>query len=110
MNTTGERHIADSTRSERRGIGATAASQWWKVWVLVASLWVTVLGWMVFPTDAATDRAASSSNEHVSPRVAPVLTVRPLDPARSLEPNVGALPLMPQKPIFQAPVTRTRRS
>jgi hypothetical protein len=43
-------------------------------------------------------------------QIAPALGIDRLDEPTRLEPSARTLPAMPQKPVFQAPVTRTRRS
>lgn len=70
-------------------------SQWWKAWLLLTSLGATALGW------AALSRSGPPVESVV---VAPITTSTPthIPPARRVT--------MPQKPVFQAPVTRTRRS
>ena len=110
METRLEIRVANTNRSERLRIVAAAGSQWWKVWVLLTSLAATVLGWMTFTGDAGTGRGGAVSNMQVATPVVPVLTVWPLDAPSRLERNAGTIPAMPQKPVFQAPVTRTRRS
>lgn len=102
--------VANTPWSKRLRMGATAGSRWWKVWVLLASLVATVLGWMALTGDEATDRAVARSNVQVSAPVAPVSAVGTLDVPQRLERSAHTLPSMPQKPVFQAPVTRTRRS
>lgn len=110
METTRETGITNTIRSERLRVPAGAGSQWWKAWILLTSLAATVLGWIAFTGDEAAQQPVAASNVQVSAPVAPVLTVGRLDALQRLERNVGTLPPMPQKPVFQAPVTRTRRS
>lgn len=113
----------NGTRTER-GPGR----EWWKVWVLLTSLGATVLGWMAFalgepPAEHAIIAPASASAP-AEPVPAPVPALRTIEPADLAPPprtieveppllrqrSVGTLPAMPSKPVFQAPVTRTRRS
>ncbi|MEQ1756735.1 MAG: hypothetical protein ABL986_00320 [Vicinamibacterales bacterium] len=77
----------------KRSTGSDA-SQWWKAWVLLAGFGATVLGWMVFPRDQHTPASVV-----ISPQV-----------TQSDETGIRRLPRMPDKPVFQAPITRTRRS
>jgi len=101
---------APKTQTPRTG-SPGAGSQWWKAWVLLTSLGATVFGWMAFPHGE--QRAAGGG---ISPQVSmsaenePVLRVEPIDSPRHLATSARTLPAMPQKPVFQAPVTRTRRS
>ena len=112
---------APDRRSERRvrlgdsghPAGHPAASgQWWKAWVLLTSLGATVLGWMAFSTGAPPVESAvvAPDTTPMPMRVAPVRHVSGLEQPEPLPPSAGMLPAMPQKPVFQAPVTRTRRS
>lgn len=108
--TTGSAHGA---RAQRPSGGSAATSQWWKAWVLLTSFGATALGWVAFSTG---ERPVESAV------VAPVMTPMPTrglparqvngpEQPRPLAPSGGMLlPAMPQKPVFQAPVTRTRRS
>jgi hypothetical protein len=108
--TTGSAHGA---RAQRPSGGSAATGQWWKAWVLLTSLGATVLGWVAFSTGEPPVESAV---------VAPVMTPMPTqvlsarhvngpEQRRPLPPSAGMLlPAMPQKPVFQAPVTRTRRS
>jgi hypothetical protein len=104
---------AHGTRALRPSGGSAATGQWWKAWVLMTSLGATVLGWVAFSTGQPPAESAV---------VAPDMTPGPTrftrarhmsgpEPPRPLPPSAGILrPAMPQKPVFQAPVTRTRRS
>lgn len=78
-----------------------AAPQWWKAWVLLTGVGVTVAGWMALP------RAEAPPAYDVIPSQMsmPADNVRVVGVER-----VGLLPGAPVKPAFQAPVTRTRRS
>ena len=101
---------APRTRSRRTGSPA-ASGQWWKAWVLLTGLGVTVLGWTAFPPDEPpAERGSASPKVSMSVEDAPVLRVEPVDRPRQHPSNAGTLPAMPQKPVFLAPVTRTRRS
>lgn len=86
-------------------------AQWWKAWVLLTGLGATVFGWMAFPHGEQ-----PAAPLRISPRVSmsaenePCLRVEPIDSPRHLHTSERTLPAMPQKPVFQAPVTRTRRS
>ena len=101
---------APNTRMRRTGSPA-AGGQWWKAWVLLTGLGATVFGWMAFPHGEQ-----PAVNGGISPHVSiaienePVLRVEPFDSRRHLPTSARTLPAMPQKPVFQAPVTRTRRS
>ena len=95
----------------RRARSPATAGQWWKAWVLLAGLGATVLGWMVLSADEQPP-ANSIGLSQVSTSVedAPVLRVEPMDRTRQVPIGTRMLPAMPQKPVFRAPVTRTRRS
>ena len=73
--------MTTETRHATRRVGEPAA--WWKAWILLSSLGATVVGWMALPG------------------------VEPPADAVVVSPRVTA---MPQKPAFEAPVTRTRSS
>jgi hypothetical protein len=104
---------ASGPRVQRPHGGSAVSSQWWKAWVLLTSVGATVLGWVAFSTGEPPVESAV---------VAPVTTstLSQVLPARHVNgpkqpgpvpPRAGMLlPAMPQKPVFQAPVTRTRRS
>jgi hypothetical protein len=84
---------------------------WWKAWVLLTGLGVTVLGWTAFPPDEQPPADGIGSSQVSMPvEDAPVLRVEPIDRTRQAPTGTRMLPAMPQKPVFQAPVTRTRRS
>lgn len=101
---------ANATRTDRAR-GPAISSQWWKAWILLSSLVATVVGWMALPgVKSPIDRVlvsptvtTTSANVVVSPVTA---VVEPRPPGSS----VRSMPTMPQKPVFHAPVTRTRRS
>jgi hypothetical protein len=103
---------ANGVRVQRPAGGWAASGQWWKAWALLTSLGATVLGWM-----ALSMGEPSVESVVVGPaptprltQIAPARQVSGLEQPRPLPPSVGVLPAMPQKPVFQAPVTRTRRS
>jgi hypothetical protein len=102
---------ANGARAQRPG-GSAASGQWWKAWVLLTSLGATVLGWVAFSTGEPPVESAVVAPD-TAPRptqVAPARHMNELEQTRPLPPSAGMLPAMPQKPVFQAPVTRTRRS
>ena len=83
-------NTSSAPRSQTHRTGSPGSGgQWWKAWVLLTGLGATIFGWMAFPHG---ERA------------------EPIDSPRHLRTSVRTLPAMPQKPVFQAPVTRTRRS
>jgi hypothetical protein len=91
----------------------SAAGQWWKAWVLLTSLGATVLGWAAFSTGEPSAESAVVAPD-MTPGPTQVTRARHMsgpEPPRPLPPSAGILrPAMPHKPVFQAPVTRTRRS
>ena len=102
------RNTSSDPRTQVRGTGADG--HWWKAWVLLTSVGATVLGWMAFPPHEQPQAGGISSLVSMSVENAPAFRVDPID-RPSQQPRVArALPTMPQKPVFQAPVTRTRRS
>jgi hypothetical protein len=101
---------ADAARVRSPHGGFAANGQWWKACVLVTGLGATVLGWMAFPRDKPAVESVAISPQAPMPQVAPVFRVNGLDEPRPLPPTARTLPAMPQKPVFQTPVTRTRRS
>ena len=107
--TTGSAHGA---RAQRPSGGSAAMSQWWKAWVLLTSLGATVLGWVAFSTGEPPVESAvvARATTPMPTQVVPARHVNGLEQPRPLPPSAGMLPAMPQKPVFQAPVTRTRRS
>ena len=109
MTTTGSAHEA---RAQRPAGGSAASGQWWKAWVLLTSLGAVVLGWMALSTgEPPVDSAVvAPDTTPMSTPVAPARQVNGLEQPRPLPPSAWMLPAMPQKPMFQAPVTRTRRS
>ena len=103
---------ANGARAQRPTGGSAASGQWWKAWVLLTSLGATVLGWMAFSTgEPPVESAVVALDTTPMPtQVAPARHVSELEQPSPLPPSAGMLPAMPQKPVFQAPVTRTRRS
>ena len=103
---------AHEARAQRHAGGSAASGQWWKAWVLLTSLGATVLGWMAFSTGEPPVESAVVAPDRAPrpPHVAPARHRNGLKHTRPLPPSAGMLPAMPQKPVFQAPVTRTRRS
>lgn len=95
----------------RRTRSLATGGQWWKAWVLLTGLGATVFGWMAFPRG---EQPAATGG--ISPQVSmsvenePLVRVEPIDSPRHFPTSARTLPAMPQKPVFQAPVTRTRRS
>ena len=106
------RNSSSAPRSQTRRTGPPGTGgQWWKAWVLLTGLGATVFGWMAFPhgeQPAAT--AGISPQVSMSSENEPRLRVGAIDSPRHLQSSVRTLPTMPQKPVFRAPVTRTRRS
>ena len=108
--TTGSPHGA---RAQRPSGGPAATGQWWKAWVLLTSLGATVLGWVAFATGEPPVESAVvvPVTMPMPAQVPPARHVKRAAQSRPLLPNAGTLlPTMPPKPVFQAPVTRTRRS
>ena len=106
------RNTSSAPKSQTRRTGSPGAvGQWWKAWVLLTGLGATVLGWMAFPSDEQPPvNGIGSSQVSMSVEDAPVLRVEPIDRTRQAQTGIRMLPAMPQKPVFRAPVTRTRRS
>jgi len=101
---------AGSKTPARRTGPPVTAGQWWKAWVLLTGLGVTVLGWMTLPrNEPAPVNDTLSSQMSMSAENAPVVRVERIDRSRRAT-GIRTLPGMPQKPVFQAPITRTRRS
>ena len=101
---------ANATRTDRVR-GPAISNQWWKAWILLSSLGATVVGWMALPgVTSPTDKVGVSptvTTTSPKPLALPVsAVVEPRPPGSS----VRSIPTMPQKPVFHAPVTRTRRS
>jgi hypothetical protein len=109
MNT---RNTSSAPKTQTRRTGSPGVgSQWWKAWVLLTSVGATAFGWMAFPHGE--EHAAGGG---ISPQVSTsadnesALRLESIDSPRHLVTSARPLPAMPQKPVFQAPVTRTRRS
>lgn len=101
---------APKTPARRTG-PPVAAAQWWKAWVLLTGIGVTVTGWMTLPhNEPPPANGIISSQVSMSAENAPVGRVERLNRPRRTSTGIGTLPGMPEKPVFQAPVTRTRRS
>lgn len=103
---------ANGARVQRPDAGLAASGQWWKAWVLLTSLGATVLGWVAFSTGTPpVESAVVAPDTAPTPtRIAPARHVNGLERPSRLPASTGMLPPMPQRPVFQAPVTRTRRS
>jgi hypothetical protein len=102
---------ADAAPARKPPGGSTGTGQWWKVGVLLASLGATVLGWMAFTSDEPP--VANVVLAPGAPRVArqiPAPRANGIDEPRPLAPSTQTSPAMPLNPVFQTPVTRTRRS
>jgi hypothetical protein len=104
---------AHGARAQRPSGGSAETGQWWKAWVLLTSLGATVLGWVAFSTgEPPVESAVVASVTTSMPTQA--LSARHVNGPEQpgpFRPSAGMLlPAMPQKPVFQAPVTRTRRS
>jgi len=112
MRTTTTPRSANGAPVQRPPGGSAASGQWWKAWVLLTSLGATVLGWMALSmAEPAVESAVAVPAP--TPRLtqdSPVRQVSGLEQPRPRLPSAGTLPAMPQKPVFRAPVTRTRRS
>ena len=91
--------------------GPATSGQWWKAWILLASLGATVGGWMALPGVKSPPERVVLSPKATLPRAEVVaLPIRAVEEPRRPSSSLGSMPTMPQKPVFQAPVTRTRRS
>ena len=108
--TTRNTDAATTRRSQTRRPGSPATvGQWWKVWILLAGVGTTVLGWMSFPQEQQ-PLVSEIVSRSVSMPLEKATIVDPVGGRTQLPPSVRQLPAMPQKPVFRAPVTRTRRS
>ena len=103
---------AHRARAQRPSGGSAATGQWWKAWVLLTGLGATVLGWVAFSTgEPPVESAVVARDTTPMPtQVVPARHVNGLEQPKPLPPSARMLPAMPRKPVFQAPVTRTRRS
>ena len=108
-------HTHNTDHAPNAAAGRTGSpvdvAQWWKAWVLMGSLGISVLGWMTLsfhePAPAGGAIAAPMATADETVAVAPAApVVRP----RQASAAIRALPGMPTRPVFQAPITRTRRS
>ncbi len=99
-------------RSKARRTGPpVAAGQWWKAWVLLTGLGVTAIGWLTLPRDEPPPaNGIISSQVSMSSEHSPLVRVERIDRRRRGSTGIRTLPGMPEKPVFQAPITRTRRS
>ena len=70
-------------------------AQWWKVWVLLAGLGVTVLGWIAAPPAAPPSPGSSGSLQVSSPveDEAAVLSRNPRDRPRQASRRTSPLPV-----------------
>lgn len=105
------RNTGSAPKTQTRRTGSPGeAGQWWKAWVLLTGLGATVLGWIGFPHGQPPANGVNSPQVSISVENEPILRVEPIDSSKYDQTVVRTLPVMPQKPVFQAPVTRTRRS
>lgn len=101
---------ANATRTDRAR-GPAISSQWWKAWILLSSLGATVVGWMALPgVRSPLDRVLVPPTVTTTSAKVLALPVNAVVEPRLPGSSVRSMPTMPQKPVFQAPVTRTRRS
>ena len=108
--TTRNTGAATTRHTQTRRPGSTSTpGQWWKVWILLAGAGTTVLGWMSFPQERQ-PLASNLVSRSASMPLEEAATVEPVGGRTPVSPSVRQLPAMPQRPVFRAPVTRTRRS
>jgi len=108
--TTRNTDAATTRRSQTRRPGSPATvGHWWKVWILLAGVGTTVLGWTSFPREQQ-PRGSNVASRSVSMLLEDATILEQATPRTHLPPSARQLPAMPQKPVFRAPVTRTRRS
>jgi hypothetical protein len=82
-----------------------------KAWILLTSLGATVVGWMVLPgLDSSAERTVLSPKATMPSADVLALPVNAVEEPKQPGSSVRSMPMMPQRPVFQAPVTRTRRS
>lgn len=82
-----------------------------KAWILLTSVGATVVGWMALPRVKSPTDTVVRSPTVTSPSAAVLASpVEALGEPGRPELSIRSMPTMPQKPAFQAPVTRTRRS
>lgn len=105
------RNTGSEPKTQTRRTGSPGeVGQSWKAWVLLTGLGATVLGWMGFPHGQQPAHGVNSPQVSISVANEPGLRVEPIDSSQHHQTGVRTLPAAPQKPVFQAPVTRTRRS
>ena len=75
----------------------------WKGWLLLAGVSATVFGWLALSPHDEPPMVTAAPNQ-IAARPAPGTTHR----ATRTADGVG--PVRPARPVFQAPITRTRRS
>jgi hypothetical protein len=113
MKTAAATGCAGGPRIQRPHGGPAVSGQWWNVWVLLTSLGATVLGWVAFSTGEPPVESAivAPVTTPMPTQVLPARRVNGPEQRRPVPSGAGMLlPAMPQKPVFKAPVTRTRRS
>lgn len=99
------------TGQTRRTGSAGADGQWWKAWVLLTGLGATAFGWMAFPyVEQPAAAGGISPPTSLSVENKRLVRVEPIGGPKQPSTSARTLPAMPHKPVFQAPVTRTRRS
>ncbi len=105
-------NTSSAPRSQTPRTGSPGAGgQWWKAWVLLTGLGVTIFGWMALPrNEPPPANGIISSPVSMSAENSPVVRVERIDRPRQVSTGIRTLPGMPEKPAFQAPITRTRRS
>ena len=88
------------TQARRTG-PPVAAGQWWKAWVLLTGLGVTVFGWMALPRDEPPPvTGIISSQVSMAADRAPVVRGERIDRPRQISTGIRTLPGMPEKPVF----------
>ena len=114
---TGAANTTTTTRMQSRsGRSASTPDQWWKAWVLLTSLGATMLGWMALPPGVAPPISGQVLPQAIDVEDASALDihrdidVNPVREPRTVPAIVRTEPAMPRRPVFRAPVTRTRRS
>lgn len=95
----------------------TVLSQAWKAWVLLTSVGITALGSWAIRSSTPPGNGGAPRSGVVAPGpelVAELRAARPVERTSRALPRRGSrvdgLPGMPTKPVFEAPLTRTRRS
>lgn len=103
-------NAATTRQAQTRPPGSAATpGHWWKVWILFAGVGTTLLGWMSFPREPQPP-ASHLVSRSVSMPFEKTTILEPAGARKQRPPGARQLPAMPQKPVFRAPVTRTRRS